>query len=173
MKNLSPAEKTKLIAISQRLSVNPKLLWAVIQFESRWDPSSKNPRSSAKGLLQFINSTARELGYTSSLNLITRNKTRLKQLDVVYRYLKKYAPFTGVQSLLMSIFYPRFRKKHPQTVFPEHVRSANPGIVTIQDYLDYVGRRVPLDYIKKENVFFMVTLLGGVLYFATRKRKRR
>ena len=45
MNNLTSAEKSKLIDISNKLKINPNLLWAVIQFESGWDPNSKNVNS--------------------------------------------------------------------------------------------------------------------------------
>jgi len=170
MNNLTSAEKSKLIDISNKLKINPNLLWAVIQFESGWDPNSKNVNSSARGLLQFINARARDLGYTSSLDLVRKNPTRLNQLDVIYKDLRKYAPFPNAQSILMAIFYPRYRKVHPSTVFPKNVQDANPNIVTVQDYLDYVGRRVKIDYINKDSIF-MIILAGLGLYVLGRRKR--
>jgi hypothetical protein len=121
------------------LSVPPAWLDNLIQFESKWQPDIKNPFSSARGLIQFVDRSARELGYKDSADLVAKNPSIEKQLlGPVVSYLKKFAPFQSEQSLYMSVFYPAARFIHPDTAFPEAVRKVNPGIVTVQDYINKV-----------------------------------
>src|SRR4030066_1785167 len=121
------------------LSVNPEWLWNLISFESNWNPLAKNPYSSARGLIQFINSTAISLGYTSSDDLITKNPDVKSQLLFpVKAYLMAYSPFTTEQSLYMAVFYPKARKWSLSTEFPDNIKKVNPGIKTVGDYVNKV-----------------------------------
>src|SRR5688500_7027333 len=49
MRALTIAETRALLEVSAALDVSPRLLAAEIEFESRWNPLAKNPRSSARG----------------------------------------------------------------------------------------------------------------------------
>lgn len=135
----------KILEISQRLGVDSSDLIRLIQFESGFDPQAKNPFSSARGLLQFTDATARSLGFEDSLHLVSSYPTVEDQLQIVEEYLVQFYPFSGKQDLYMSVFYPKFRKVDPGTVFPHSVQSVNPGIVTVQDYIDRVEKK-KIDY---------------------------
>lgn len=138
---LSPGEKTALQTVAARLAVSPTWLYNLIQFESRWSPTAKNPRTSARGLIQFVDSTAKDLGYADSADLVDENPTREAQLlGPVYNYLKQYAPFSTEQSLYMAVFYPRARNWPPNQPFPAKVQAVNPGIKTPMDYVSWVRR---------------------------------
>ena len=142
MPTLTPSEDKALTELAQKLGANKETLFNLINFESKWQPDIKNPYSSARGLIQFMDSTARGMGYSSSADLVAQNPTRIAQLkNPVYQYLKKYAPFPTEQSLYMAVFYPKYRKVHPMTEFPERVQKVNPNIVTVQDYVDKVNSR--------------------------------
>lgn len=84
-----PEFVNKLIDISRKLQIEPKLLLAVLVNESG---TNINPRATneigAAGILQFIPSTARMLG-TSTGALLNMNRTQ--QLDYVYKYFKPHA----------------------------------------------------------------------------------
>jgi hypothetical protein len=91
---LSQKEDEALSKLASLLGANKQDLYDVIQFESGWNPQISNMRgSTAKGLIQFVDNTARDLKYvdeygsvkkfTSSQDLIARNPTIEDQLRVV------------------------------------------------------------------------------------------
>ena len=51
-----------------RYGVDPDALVRIAEIESGLDPSARNPNSSAKGLFQFIDTTAREYGLDNPLD---------------------------------------------------------------------------------------------------------
>ncbi|MDD5549606.1 MAG: hypothetical protein PHI79_08450, partial [Sulfurovaceae bacterium] len=74
--------------------------------------------------------------------LITKNNTIESQLLFpVLQYLKKYMPFPTKQSLYMSVFYPAARNWLPGKEFPDNVKKVNPGITTVQSYIDKIERK--------------------------------
>lgn len=140
---LSAEERIVLEHVSKALGTRPEWLEALIQFESGWRPAAKNPGSSARGLIQFMDATAKQLGYASSQALIDACPTRLDQLSgPVVRYLIRYAPLDSFQKLCMAVFYPAARKWPLDDEFPPEVQAANPGIKTVRDYINYVWNRV-------------------------------
>lgn len=103
--------RAKVREIAQKLQVSPGWLMAIMNFETggSFSPSRKNPGSSATGLIQFIESTAKGLK-TSTAEL--RNMTAIQQLDYVYKF---FAPNAGRISSLddcyMLVLWPKaFRK---------------------------------------------------------------
>jgi len=58
--------RRELVAVAQRLALNPSYLAAVISFETggTFSPSIRNPASGAVGLIQFTKTTAIALGTT-------------------------------------------------------------------------------------------------------------
>lgn len=160
MPRLTEKQNTAVNYTALKLGINRKWLYDLINFESRFRPLVKNPYGSARGLIQFIDSTARGLGYENSLDLVTTHPTIESQLfGPVYRYLNQFRPFPTEQSLFMSVFYPKARSWHPNKMFPEHVRRVNPGIVTVNDYVSKVKG------IKKKVISGAALLIGaGLLY---------
>lgn len=138
---LTPTDLQKLNEIAINLGVSYADLFNLINFESGFNPLAKNPNSSARGLIQFIDSTARDLGFNDSLDLVTKNPTIQQQLPIVEKYLMQYYPFDGKQSLYLSVFYPKYRNVSPETQFPDSVKRANPGINTPADYVAFVERK--------------------------------
>lgn len=135
---IGSTERATLQLIASRIGASPDDLYRLIQFESKWNPTAKNPLSSARGLLQFTDSTAKSLGYKNSVDLVNKNPTVNDQLFVVEKYLSRYAPFTGKQSLYMAVFYPAARNWNQAQAFPAAVQSVNPGIRTPADYMRLV-----------------------------------
>lgn len=128
--------------ISAKLGTDPGWLSRLIEFESGWNPQAKNPRSSARGLLQFTDATARNLGYADSQDLVNQNPTIIDQLKgPVYNYLKMYAPLDSDSKLFMAVFYPRGMNWSLDREFPDYVQKNNPGIVTVRDYIRKVYRQ--------------------------------
>lgn len=132
---IGTTERATMQLIASRLGVNSDDLYNLINFESKWNPKIKNPHSSARGLLQFTDSTAKSLGYKNSADLVKKNPSILDQLFVVEQYLSQFKPFYGKQSLYMAVFYPAARNWLPGRQFPAAVQAVNPGIVTVADYV--------------------------------------
>lgn len=84
-----PGFKDKLIRGSAARGINPDHLLNVMAVETSgtFDPSIKNPNSSASGLIQFMADTARELGTTTAA---LRKMTATQQLDFVFKYFDRY-----------------------------------------------------------------------------------
>lgn len=132
--DLTPSQTGALAQAATTLGISPDWLFAAIDHESGWNPSIKNPLSSAQGLLQWIDSTSQGLGYDDTADLIAQNPTVEQQLlGPVVDYLKPYTPITSVDQLAAVIFYPAYKDKL-DTPLPAAVQKANPGIVTLRDY---------------------------------------
>ncbi len=168
---LSRAEKAKLKEVAKKLGVKWPRLFHLIEFESRWNTTIKNPLSSARGIIQWIDKTARGLGYSSSLDLIKKNPTRIQQLEVVYHTLKIWKPFPTNQSLYMAVFYPKYRYAHPDKIFPSNVLKSNPGIRTPRDYINFIEKLIPYNYIGIGSILLITTIIGG-LYYGTKQKEK-
>jgi soluble lytic murein transglycosylase-like protein len=66
---LKAAEWTALKDTAAALNMSWEPLYKLINFESAWNPKAKNPSSGARGLIQFMPSTAESMGYKGSLGL--------------------------------------------------------------------------------------------------------
>jgi len=143
---LTDRDKGILGAIAAKLAVPVEWLSSLIRFESRFNPSARNPISGARGLIQFTNTTARAMGYGSADDLLARHPTIESQLTgPVLAYLSKLAPFPSEQSLYMAVFYPAARNWPLSQPFPPAVQAVNPGIVTVADYVSKVkGTKIKL-----------------------------
>ena len=130
-KKVSDEFARKVIGISERLEMNPNYLMTCMAFESAetFSPSIENGAGSgAVGLIQFMPTTARNLGTTTE-QLAEMNA--VEQLDYVEKYFR---PFKGklitLADVYMAILFPlaigkplnyvMFDKnsiKHPQRYF--------------------------------------------------------
>lgn len=156
---------TALDTVSKLLEVNPSWLFALIQFESAGNPAARNKITGARGLIQFMPATARELGFKDADDLVNKYPDFESQLlNPVYKYLKKYKPFPTKQSLYMSVFYPVARSWTPQSYFPAIVRKQNPNIDTVQDYINFVEKRYTTKKIKSGGALLLIAGLIFVLY---------
>ena len=159
----SPADSAAIDRAALLLGVKPLYLHRIIKAESNYNPAAANPYSSAKGLIQFTDGTARTLGYGSSAALIAQLPTIPAQVqNAVFPYLKHYAPFRSQADLYLSVFYPAARKWPLFARFPEFIRKVNPGINTPADYFFRVARSIasPL------TPFLPLAILGAVVVFA-------
>lgn len=144
MKQLTPIQVTALNATAAALGVQPSWLAAVINFETAgtWDPQIRNPLSSARGLIQFLDATAKGLGFPSAAALVASHPTIESQLaGPVLKYFAPYKPFKTEQEFYLTVFFPKYRKAPLDTVIHadnpaarEKFQKANPGIVTVGDY---------------------------------------
>lgn len=104
---VSHAFALRVIQTGKDFSLNPDWLMACMAFESGLDPKAKNPHSSATGLIQFMDITARALGTTTSaLALMSAEK----QFDYVWLYfrdaIKAHGPLTSLADCYMAILDP-------------------------------------------------------------------
>lgn len=139
---LSPSDLSALKEVAAALQVNAPSLLNLIRFETAgtFDPKIKNPTSSARGLIQFMDLTAKGLGYPDSLSLVNENPTFEKQMrgpvtQFLKARLKNYAPPHDDQRLFMAVFYPAYMSVPVNKAFPDSVQRANPGIKTPGDYI--------------------------------------
>ncbi len=103
------AFEEKVKEISHKLEIPPDWLMSVMYSESRFDAGAINFKGSgAVGLIQFMPSTATELG-TSTTHL--QRLTHIGQLSYVFQYLNniksKYGKFDSLTKLYLAILYPK------------------------------------------------------------------
>jgi len=169
-------------SVAADIGTTPEELAQLIAFESGFNPTIKNPLpdSTARGLIQFIDSTAQDLGFNNSLDLVTKYPTVTTQLNTPVRnYLKKYAPYPTRQALYMAVFYPAAQYWPSDKEFPERVQSWNPGIKTPADYLRLATRKAQTIQIQgggtikpKRNYWPIVAIVAAsaaALYFINRE----
>jgi len=142
-KNLTESQLEALNETAKRIDVPASWLAELIQHESNFNPAIKNPHSSARGLIQFMDSTAKGLGFKSSLDLVLQNPTIESQLrGPVAKYLLPYAPFSTNAELYLAVFYPALRKSGYATLLPANVQAANKGIKTPAHYVAFQKNRL-------------------------------
>jgi hypothetical protein len=148
---LNNEESAALLAVASSLGISGESLYALINFESNWNPKALNKsgyphddRKWAAGLIQFMPDTAKAMGFRDQYDLLDQYPDRVSQLKgPVFNYLKRYKPFPHDQSLFMSVFYPAYRYKPADTLFPDSVRAVNPGIKNPSDYVRKVYAHFP------------------------------
>ena len=153
--------------IAENLQVPYNNLYRLINFESAWNPSAKNTRSGARGLIQFTNATAQKMGFSSADDLVKKNPTITDQLVLVQKYLSPFAPFPTAQSLYMSVFYPAARTWYSGMQFPATVRQANPGINSPGDYVAFVDGKKQID----RKGFYALIAIASLIPLIIRKGK--
>ncbi len=102
----SPAFKTKLIQVANRLGMNPDHLATVISFETggTFNPSIKNRAGSgAVGLIQFMPPTALNLGTTTK---DLANMSAEQQLDYVEKYFAGHKNLKTLNDIYLAVLYP-------------------------------------------------------------------
>lgn len=104
--SLSPEFERKVKEVAARIGIpNYEYLMSVMTFETAgtMSPSIRNYKSSATGLIQFLESTAKNLGTTTE-KLARMNQ--IEQMDLVEKYLM---PFQGKLKTLADVYAAVFR----------------------------------------------------------------
>jgi hypothetical protein len=169
---LTASQRAAAARAAQRLGIQVDWLLAVIQNESGGDPKIKNPKSSARGLIQFMDSTARGMGYNSSQDLVNRFPSFESQVEgPVVAYYRSYGPWASRDEFLGTAFYPAYRRGKLDVVLPADVRAANPGYNTLRDY----ARKVWARYtgVKIVETSFPFALVGIAAWVGWRTWKRK
>jgi hypothetical protein len=132
---ISSADLAELKIIATHLGVPVEWLQMELTFESRLNPQAKNPKSTARGIMQWTDARARDLGYQDSADLVAQNPAFRDQLGIVEKDLSRYMPFPTFQSLAMAVFLPSMRYAAPDTTLPTKYQALNQGIRTVADYV--------------------------------------
>lgn len=159
---LTDREANALVNTARAAGTEPQWLYELINLESGHNPKAANPRSSAKGLIQFMDATARAMGYASSAALVAAYPDYISQMegpvkDYFTRLPPVKAPYRTRQALYMKVFFPLAMNVPPQTTFesiylanPKSTGGAegykkfakgNPGIITVNDYVNKTLQR--------------------------------
>jgi hypothetical protein len=167
----------KVDTVAQRLKINPSWLMRVMESESRLNPAARNPgkNQTATGLIQFVESTARALGTTTS-QLAAMSAER--QMDFVYKY---YRPWAGklhsFADLYLVTFYPLAMQKpagfvlgserSPQRI--KEIAKANAGVdldrsgsITKFEFLAVINDKAPAAVEAKKNPYGRSVAMGGL-----------
>jgi hypothetical protein len=171
--------ETAIKDVSASLGVNSDSLVKLIAFESGWKPLAKNPISGARGLIQFMHTTSRGMGFKDADDLVSKYPDIESQLrGPVLKYLSQFKPFKEPfpQSLYLSVFYPKYRFSPPDTAFSELIRKQNPGINFVSDYVSKVEKKNSrITTLSKYSIFgfiapvFLSALAGLYIHFKKRR----
>jgi len=132
-----PDFMSKVEQVSTKYNLKSEDLLAVMYAESRLDPTAKNPKGSATGLIQFTESTAQSLGTTTAA---LRIMSRSAQMDYVDKYFESVKlPKTGVDrgTLYSYIFLPGFARQG-RTVLASATDPATAKYYNLNKGLDVV-----------------------------------
>ncbi len=97
-------DRVREIGASQR--IDPNWIMAVMGFETGYtfSPSIRNPASTATGLIQFVERTARGLGTTTAR---LARMTAVEQLDFVEKYFAQYSGrIRNLGDCYMAVLWP-------------------------------------------------------------------
>ena len=103
---VSPEFRSKVREIAAEQNLDPNWYMAVMAFETgrSFSPSIKNPGSTATGLIQFTESTARGLGTTTAQ---LARMTAVEQLDYVKDYFEEHKnKIKNIGDMYMAAFMP-------------------------------------------------------------------
>jgi len=109
--------KQNLIRVSNNLGIPPAWLDTCIYIESRRNLQAVNSSSGATGLIQFMPSTARDLGTTTAQ---IKNMSYDEQFNLIETYFRKNLrgkSITRPFDVYLVIFYPAYVGHSLDTVF--------------------------------------------------------
>ncbi len=113
----------KVVDISAKLDTIPEAVMITMNNESGLNPKADNPTSSATGLIQFTEQTAKGLGTTTAA---LAKMSNVQQLDYVYKYLSKYkGKMKDAGDVYLAVFFPLALYEPDNYVFPKWVINAN------------------------------------------------
>lgn len=142
---------TALDALSNRLGIPMDWICDVIYIESGFKPTAKNPNSTASGLIQFMEATARGLGTTTASIL---KMTNIQQLPYVERYFQNQIRTFGRPKdwfdTYCLVFYPVWVSKSDDATLSASAYKANSyidinkdGKITKAEFRQWASKRIP------------------------------
>ena len=142
--------------ISRKQKINPNWLMAVMNSETggSFSPRQKNlAGSGATGLIQFMPSTARDLGTTTAKLAQMSNVQQLTWVDKYIDMQKrnfKVDKIRDYDDLYLMVFYPAAMGKPKDWAFPDRIYPQNKGIdldkdgkITIKNFKDWIRKKIP------------------------------
>ena len=130
-----------VVSVAKSIGASPYALANMINFESRFSPTARNPISGATGLIQFMPKTAIALGTTTTALSMMSSK---QQMPYVLKYLSPYAGrVSNPIDLYMAVFYPK-AIGNPKYKFSANIVGTNSGISTPTDYANMVNKTAKL-----------------------------
>jgi hypothetical protein len=156
---------------------NADWLSIVINRESNWNPAIKAKTSTATGLIQFLEATAKSLGTTTAK---LKTMTVSQQLPYVREYLARMIRQLGKPKNLFQLYllvhYPAGSKKGlTETIYasPSNAYTANKyldkagkGYVTGQDIENFLISSLPASYDKSQLTTQTVGINTNYLLYA-------
>lgn len=133
-------------------------LAAIIQFESAgtWNTRVGNPRSEAVGIGQWVDVAAQQMGFDNAIDLVNTVDTVEGQVSLYITYANRTkvrggrtlqqaidmqtTPQDKFNTYMIGHFLPKFVGLPLNTEIPQTYQDKNPGIVTLQDYIDFINR---------------------------------
>lgn len=149
MPNVGPGFYPKLLEVAAAVQMKPEDILNVMAVESGINPAAHNPGGDASGLLQFMPSTLKQLGFKGTHGDF-RNLAAEEQLDYVKKLIlgnMKYngGPFTSAAQYYVANFLPialklpGIKQEDPDTIIvaknPDHPHL--PGISVHQEQIFY------------------------------------
>jgi hypothetical protein len=151
---LSPGFYSKLVQVSNEVNMKPEDLLLVMSFESGINPNARNPHGNASGLIQFMPSTLRGLGFEGTPEDFRRLSAE-DQLEYVRRYVKAHTatnghPFSSAAQYYVANFVPAalrlpgIQNEDPSTILaaanPDHAHL--PGVSIGEEQAIYNENKV-------------------------------
>jgi hypothetical protein len=147
LRNYSYEDSLSITAMM--LGVDVLDLSALIAFESAHKPDTVNKYSGATGLIQFMPSTAKTLGYSIAQ---VRKMSKLTQLQLVYKYLAPKMPIGDKLDLYWCIFYPAARGQADGYVLGSTVSEARVRQIAFQNPVFDIDKDGQIKKIEVEQV---------------------
>lgn len=108
--SLSDSEKNAIANVSKKLGVPSEWLLSQMEMESSMNPLARNVKSGARGLIQFLPSTAKGMGYKDADQLVALFPTIESQVaGPVFDYYKRGMPYSSFEDFLAYVFLPAAR----------------------------------------------------------------
>ncbi|AXH78168.1 MAG: putative lytic enzyme [Bacteriophage sp.] len=174
----------KVEEIASKLGFPAQWLYAPMYVETAgtFSPSVKNPNSSATGLIQFMEATAKSLG-TTTAQLAKMNG--VEQLNYVYKYFVPYKNLIhSAYDVYCAIFRPAWLKDKTKSIdAPSLAYQSNKaldvdkdGKITYENFMSWIDKRSPAvvaifqDSTLKKKANPLIPLmfaiaLAGVIYY--------
>lgn len=180
-----PVFDAKMQQVATNLGWQKEWLYAVMFVETAgtFSPSVKNPNSSATGLIQFMEATAKSLG-TTTAKLSKMNA--VEQLDYVERYFKPYkSKVISGYDVYLAVFRPAWlsdktgviKNSHPAYKPNRALDVDNDNVITYDNFISWVQKRNPtivdlfeFGAVKKKSLIILVVASAIGVYFLTKKK---
>jgi len=146
----------KIKELAKKLDVEEEWIYKLFYYESRGNPQAINPVSGAVGLIQFMPSTARNLGTTpEDLHKMSIDQ----QLEYVEKYILKIKGNRHLNSFLdlyLAVFYPHAINKNQNYILGQHISEEHAkriakqnkgidkagnddGLITVKEILNWIS----------------------------------